>query len=116
MQKSKLSKIIPAIITTCAILASPATKLSVLLDTDTALAADAAAAKAGRAKKWYRVNTDTLNVRCSPDPNSPAIGTLTRGLEIKVSSIHHGWAKFKFQGCTAYVSRQYLKKIKPKTD
>lgn len=73
----------------------------------------AQAAKAQRTKN-YVVTADVLNVRCGPGTNDTVIGTLTKGMRVKVSSIigekDNRWAKIRFAGLTAYVSAKYLTK------
>ena len=71
------------------------------------------AAEHSAAKKNY-VTSDVLNVRSGPDTDCSVIGTLTRGMRVKVYSIRgekgNRWARIRFQGVTAYVSAGYLAK------
>ena len=64
--------------------------------------------------KSYVVASDILNVRCGPGTDYAVIGSLTRGLRVKVISISgekgNRWAKIRFEGVRAYVSAQYLTK------
>lgn len=78
---------------------------------DTVLAADDGSQESLSTVK-YRVKADMLNVRCGPDTSYPVIGTLAKKQTIQVRTISSGWAEFKFQGCTAYVSTRYLSKKK----
>ncbi len=72
-----------------------------------------ASAKPANAGKYY-VTSDVLNVRSGPGTNYPVIGSLTQGLKVRVISVigekGNRWAKIKFEGLTAYVSRRYLAK------
>lgn len=64
------------------------------------------------AAKQYYITADVLNVRSGPDKECSVIGTLTRGMQVKVYSIRgeheNRWAKIRFAGLTAYVSAKYL--------
>lgn len=63
------------------------------------------------AKKYY-VASDVLHVRSGPGTEYSVIGSLTRGMEVKVVSIkgenENRWAKIRFEGLTAYVSAKHL--------
>lgn len=60
----------------------------------------------------YAVNPEmvnsVLNVRTEPSTSSEIIGTMDPGTEIVVDAIEDGWAKFIYNGETAYCSAGYL--------
>lgn len=62
----------------------------------------------------YYVTSDALNVRSGPGTDYSLLGTLTRGMHVKVISIEgekeNRWAKIKFEGLTAYVYAKHLAK------
>ena len=58
----------------------------------------------------YTVNTDSLNVRSGPSTSYSILGGLKRGTVIEVQSITSGWAKFNYNGKTAYCNATYLQK------
>lgn len=64
-------------------------------------------------KKYY-VTSNALNIRSGPGTDYSILGTLTKGMEVKVASIKGGkgnrWAKIRFQGLTAYAYANYLAK------
>lgn len=107
---NKLSTKITAVFIAAALAAAPAFYADPTAALSTVLAAEASPAARTRVK--YVVKADQLNVRCGPDTSYAVIGTLARRQKINVISISSGWARFKFQGCTAYVSTQYLSKPK----
>ena len=73
-------------------------------------------AKAARASLGtYKVTADSLNVRSGPGTNYSSIGGLKKGATIVVDSISSGWAKFNFNGKTAYCSASYLDKVSSST-
>lgn len=65
------------------------------------------------AKKYY-VTSDVLQVRSGPGTQYSSIGSLTRGMQVKVFSMEgekeNRWAKIRFVGVTAYVSAKHLTK------
>lgn len=101
---------ITAVMITAAMAAAPASYAYTAAGLMSVQAAEAAPSSLPAAK--YTVKADQLNVRCGPDTSYTVIGTLTRNMKINVISVNNGWAKFKFEGCTAYVSAQYLSKPK----
>ena len=73
---------------------------------------------AGQSGKKYYVTADVLYVRSGPGTDYPAIGSLTRGMEVKVISVKgekgNRWAKIRFAGLTSYVSAKHLAKARGK--
>ncbi len=67
-----------------------------------------------RSVKKYYVTSDILSVRSGPGTDYPVIGSLTRGMKVKVTSVKgkkgNRWAKIKFQGLTAYTPVKHLAK------
>lgn len=67
------------------------------------------------AEKYY-VTSEILNVRSGPGTDYSVIGSLSKGMEIKVTSIDgeegNRWAKFNFEGLTGYAFADYLAKKK----
>lgn len=82
----------------------------------TAFAAESTAA--GKPAKDYVVTADRLNVRCGAGTDYTVIGTLTKGLTVKVTAVQgekgNRWAKIRFEGVTAYVARKHLAPAKTK--
>ena len=78
----------------------------------TAVAAEGVSAN--QSGKKYYVTSEVLHVRSGPGTNYTVIGSLTKGMEVKVFSVRgekgNRWAKIRFEGLTAYVSRNYLAK------
>ncbi len=107
---NKLTSKITAVFISAALAVIPVSYAELTAGPDTAMAAEVSAA--GRSWKKYVVKADQLNVRCGPAISYAVIGSLARSQKINVISISGGWAKIKFQGCTAYVSAQYLSKPK----
>lgn len=66
-----------------------------------------------RVKKYY-VTSDVLNVRSGPGTDYSVIGSLTHGMEVKVTAFTgekgNRWAKIRFVGITAYISAKHLAK------
>ncbi|MCH5230320.1 MAG: SH3 domain-containing protein [Muribaculaceae bacterium] len=60
---------------------------------------------------YFQITARILNVRSAPNTSSSVIGTLKRGDEIEVKSIHNGFAEIEFNGKTGYVSEKYLEKL-----
>lgn len=93
-------------------LAAPAVQASVAQEPVTAIAAEGTSARQS-AKKYY-VASDILNIRSGPGTDYSTLGSLTRGMEVKVFSIQgekgNRWAKIRFAGLTAYASTKYLAK------
>lgn len=107
-----MKKHILTISVAAAMLAVPVFEASAIKAPVAASAAEASA-KPANAGKYY-VTSDVLNVRSGPGTNYPVIGSLTQGLKVRVISVigdkGNRWAKIKFEGLTAYVSRRYLAK------
>lgn len=51
-----------------------------------------------------------LNVRDAPGMNGKILGALSQGASVTVSEIKSGWASITYEGQSAYVSANYLKK------
>lgn len=47
----------------------------------------------GNRENWYSVNASSLNVRETPDGNSPAVGILYRNQRVLVERVENGWAQ-----------------------
>lgn len=92
-------------------LAAPVFQTSAAGKPVTAAAAENASAR--QVKKYY-VTSDVLNVRSGPGTGYSVVGTITRGMEVRVFSIKgekgNRWAKIRFQGLTAYASAKHLAK------
>ncbi|MDE7313986.1 MAG: SH3 domain-containing protein [Eubacterium sp.] len=105
-QAAKLAAVAAAVM-----LAAPAGQVSVQKGCILAQAKETAARQRA---KYYVVTADTLNVRCGAGTGYTVIGTLTKGLRVKVSAISgekgNRWAKIRFAGLTAYVSAKHLSK------
>lgn len=110
-----MKKPILKIMAIAALLAIPAVQASAIKEPVTVAAAEGAAKQP--AKKYY-VTAGVLNVRSGPGTDYSLVGSLTRGMEVKViSMIGAGkgkkgkrWAKIRFQGVTAYVSANHIAK------
>ena len=61
--------------------------------------------------KQMEVTATSLNVRSSASTTGSILGKLSKGTKINVSEVKNGWAKFQYNGKTAYVSSSYLKNI-----
>jgi len=60
------------------------------------------------AYKVYRCTADKLRVRTAPSLNSEVIGSLSRGSSVMVVGFEGEFARIKWNGGTAYVSKNYL--------
>ncbi len=97
------------ILTMAVILSAPISQVSAAAPVQ---AAESTSAR--KTMKKYDVTSDILNVRSGPGTDYPVIGSLTRGMKVKVISVKgekgNRWAKIKFEGLTAYVSAKYVVK------
>ena len=59
--------------------------------------------------------TENLNVRSGAGTKYKKIGLLKKGQKINITSISNNWAKFTYNGKTAYVSAKYLSKVSSNT-
>ena len=93
-------------------LAAPICQASVIKEPVVVAAAEGSSTK--QPVKKYYVTADVLNVRSGPGTGYSLVGSLTRGMEVKVTSMKgkkgNRWAKIRFQGVTAYVSADHLSK------
>ncbi len=109
-----MKKSIIRLLAVTAMLAAPVCQISAV--TQPVVAAASQGASAGKSAKKYVVTANMLYVRSGPSTDDPVIGSLSRGMEVKVVSISsieekgNRWAKIRFAGLTAYVSRNYLAK------
>lgn len=56
----------------------------------------------------YTVNATSLNVRSAPSTSASKLGVLPGGTVVTVLSSNGSWAKFSYNGQTAYCSMDYL--------
>ncbi|RYM06697.1 hypothetical protein EWH99_02200 [Sporolactobacillus sp. THM7-7] len=62
-------------------------------------------------KELYKgATTDNLNVRTGPSTSNKRLTTLKKGTTVSVVGTSGGWLQIKYNGSTAYVSGEYVKK------
>lgn len=108
--KKIILKITAAVI--AAAMAVAGCQKAVAEDTVTVLAAESVSQK--QTGKLYYVTAEVLNIRSGPGTDYSVIGSLTKGMRVKVFSIRgeqgNRWAKIRFAGLTAYASAKHLAK------
>lgn len=108
-ERKKMKKNVIKIMTMAVMLSAPVVYPSAA---ESVMAAESASAR--QSVKKYYVTADVLHVRSGPDTDASVIGSLTRGMEVKVISVKgekgNRWAKIRFAGLTSYVSAKYLAK------
>lgn len=59
----------------------------------------------------YGTATTTVNVRASASTTADRIGSLSKGLQVKIlEEMANGWSRVEFEGAEGYIKSEYLKK------
>lgn len=55
----------------------------------------------------YRVTATSLNVRLNPGTGNSCIGSLTKGIDVKVLEVREGWGRISYKNKTGWIALRY---------